>query len=304
MIHLLFFTVLSCYTIFILWPIALFLRWTYRTQNLNEGDRHIGRRGHRHGSILMAGRSWLYNRYHQDIARFEWHLGRRADDLSCYLSFGGGDNDRGVMFHFCIPWIASVFLTIDRGFRVKECKTGFRVDKESVWIYPLPYVMESNTSDPWYRQNWCFYYPWNWNWFSTEVLEHNRYISFMPEQQTTVYIESRKERKKGCVFKNIDNKIAASNSVSRIYPYTYVRKNGEVQKRQATVWVERMTWIRRWPIIPGRMVRTSIDVRFDQEVGEKVDSWKGGCTGCGYEMKPGETPEETLRRMEQERKFT
>ncbi len=32
-------------------------------------------------------------------------------------------------------------------------------------------------------------------------------------------------------------------------------------------------------------------------------SWKGGVLGCGYEMKPGETPKQTLRRMERERVF-
>jgi hypothetical protein len=53
-----------------------------------------------------------------------------------------------------------------------------------------------------------------------------------------------------------------------------------------------------------KMVHTSIDVKFDGEVGERTGSWKGGTIGCSYEMLPHETPENTLRRMESEREFT
>ena len=49
--------------------------------------------------------------------------------------------------------------------------------------------------------------------------------------------------------------------------------------------------------------RRSIDIDFNDEVGEETGSWKGGCTGCGYTMLDGELPEQTLRRMEKERKF-
>ena len=91
------------------------------------------------------------------------------------------------------------------------------------------------------------------------------------------------------------------------FPYTYTLRSGEVQRRLATVTVERRSWCwhsrpfkwLRWP----SMVRTSIDVAFDDEVGEGTGSWKGGCVGCGYDLQPGETPEQCLRRMEAERKF-
>jgi hypothetical protein len=51
------------------------------------------------------------------------------------------------------------------------------------------------------------------------------------------------------------------------------------------------------------MVRTSIWVTFNEEIGERVETWKGGTTGCGCDIRTGETPEMTLRRMEKERKF-
>lgn len=89
------------------------------------------------------------------------------------------------------------------------------------------------------------------------------------------------------------------------YPYAYVLKNGTVQSRTATVRVERRSWRPRclfWTRLFEK-TRTTISVSFDQEVGEESGSWKGGTTGCSYELLPGETPEQCLRRMEKERKF-
>lgn len=89
------------------------------------------------------------------------------------------------------------------------------------------------------------------------------------------------------------------------HPYSYTLKSGEVQKRTATVSKRRHVltyagtrWL-RWP----RWIRESIEVQFDGEVGERSGSWKGGTIGCGYTMLPGETPLQTLRRMEVERVF-
>lgn len=90
------------------------------------------------------------------------------------------------------------------------------------------------------------------------------------------------------------------------HPYTYILRNGEVQARTATVTKRRHVlnrrWLRRigWP----NHIRESIDVTFSGEVGERSGSWKGGTIGCGYDLKPGETMKQSLRRMESERKFS
>lgn len=89
------------------------------------------------------------------------------------------------------------------------------------------------------------------------------------------------------------------------HPYTYKLRSGEVQHRTATLTKRRhvITWrvLRRigWPY----WIKESIDIEFDGEVGEGAGSWKGGCIGCGYELQPGETMLEALRRMEREREF-
>lgn len=93
---------------------------------------------------------------------------------------------------------------------------------------------------------------------------------------------------------------------SETHPYTYTLRSGEVQHRQAKVTKRRHVLCRRafktfgWP----RWNKESIDVEFDGEVGERTGSWRGGTIGCGWDIKPGETMLDTLRRMERERTFT
>lgn len=92
---------------------------------------------------------------------------------------------------------------------------------------------------------------------------------------------------------------------SETYPYVYTLKRGKIQYRKATVKVEEREWRWRWFqwTTLFSLKRRTIAVDFNDEVGERTGSWKGGCTGCGYNMNDGELPEQTLRRMEKERKF-
>jgi hypothetical protein len=89
------------------------------------------------------------------------------------------------------------------------------------------------------------------------------------------------------------------------YPYKYVLKSGVVQERIATVTKKqvehRWNWFKWLPVT--KRVWTSIDISFNDEVGEETGSYKGGVTGCSHELLPNETPLESLRRMEKERKF-
>lgn len=88
------------------------------------------------------------------------------------------------------------------------------------------------------------------------------------------------------------------------YPYHYMTNQGAAQHVNATVYVRR-TFL-RWTLFGltiKRRIEHAIDISFDEEVGNQRGSWKGGVLGCGYTMKPGETPGETLRRMQRERRF-
>lgn len=89
------------------------------------------------------------------------------------------------------------------------------------------------------------------------------------------------------------------------HPYVYLRENREIQHRVATINGEEREWRPKWaPWLPWpRMVRRSIDVRFNDETGERTGSWKGGTIGCSTDWKKGETMLSALRRMERERRL-
>lgn len=103
------------------------------------------------------------------------------------------------------------------------------------------------------------------------------------------------------VYETWDERKAIEAQNQRTYPYRYICQNGEVQVVQAKVHIERRIWRRKWT--PLKIIRTSIDIQFSEEVGERRGSWKGGCISCGYPLLRGETVEQCLRRMEAERKF-
>lgn len=72
-----------------------------------------------------------------------------------------------------------------------------------------------------------------------------------------------------------------------------------------TIYVEEREWRPKWLKFTKlfSLVRRTIDVHFSREVGARKGSWKGGTIGCGYDMKPDETPLDCLKRMEVERNF-
>ena len=90
------------------------------------------------------------------------------------------------------------------------------------------------------------------------------------------------------------------------HPYKYITKNNEEQNCLATIRVVEMEWRWKWFkwLRYTQLIKKSINIEFNDEVGERKGSWKGGCTGCSYEILPNETPFECLKRMEKERKFT
>ena len=89
------------------------------------------------------------------------------------------------------------------------------------------------------------------------------------------------------------------------HPYRYITKNGKIQDCIATIRVEEREWRWKWFkwLKYTRKIRRDIEIDFSDDIGEKKGTYKGGCTGCSYEMLKNETPYETLKRMEKERKF-
>ncbi len=96
------------------------------------------------------------------------------------------------------------------------------------------------------------------------------------------------------------------NRLVNKYKYNYTDSyDGEVIP--CTYWLEEREWRRKWftwcNLKWFKKVDRYIEIVFEKEVGKRKGSWKGGCLGCGYTLKPGESPQECIQRMEKERKF-
>lgn len=137
----------------------------------------------------------------------------------------------------------------------------------------------------------CIHLPWELNWIRTSCLKKNGEWEH----------ETKKSRDKNFW----DKEKWGDTLYSETHPYQYTTKNGTVQNVTATIGVEEREWRWRWFMWFKfiNMKKKTIDVNFSDDIGERKGSWKGGTTGCGYELLPNETPFECLKRMERERKF-
>lgn len=211
-----------------------------------------------------------------DEMRFSWGS---ISFRTWALGFGAmTDADDGGHISLHLPWLA-VYVHVSNAVAARCKRWHLRATREALH----------------YGRNSVMRWPWEWDWQTTELLDFDRNVVAI-------------ERKGGPRFWDIarrdsfDEHRALIATVSQTFPYRYMLQNGEVQERQATVHVERRTWRRRcFPFL--RRSVTTIEVAFDGEVGERTGSWKGGCVGCGQELWWGETPRESLRRMEQTRRF-
>jgi hypothetical protein len=196
----------------------------------------------------------------------EWHEHRRA-----WVSIGLGL----VLVCFSFPWRRVV---PDHG----QCSGptyGF-------YFFEDHFVVQwgKSTGRPRSDPKKFFYLPWSW--------QHIRHDYLNPDGSLH--------------HRSGPREYDAPAETKESHPYTYVLRNGTVQNRTATINGEEREWRWRWfTWLPWpRQISRVINVSFNDEVGERTGSWKGGTLGCGWEWKHGESMLQALRRMERERKFT
>ena len=141
----------------------------------------------------------------------------------------------------------------------------------------------------WGKHTKVLWYPWSWDFYKRwELVEGGSYA-----QGREFWVEVPRRMNHG--------QLATKHTAD----YSYTRKSGEKQQVTATYYVDlmehRWRWL-AWLPFPSRRAKC-ISVEFSAEVGEGAGSWKGGVLGCGYDMRPGESALECLRRMERERRF-
>lgn len=243
-------------------------------------------------TVVAAIKSWSrfqwvdYRRGKVESLRFSW------GEVALSPGFGLGVHaygDRPCLYIFAV--FVKVFVPLRRlNWGDEWLDYGFSFHEDALHLHWGP--TEGTRAE---RRSWVWWYPWNFDWRSTELLDFDRNVVAVERADGERFYRIGE---KGS-WERHQTRVAA---VSKTFPYRYVLRSGEVQERQATVHVERRIWRRKClPFL--RRICTSIEVRFNAEVGEKTGSWKGGCTGCGQDLWPDETPEECLRRMERDQRF-
>lgn len=88
----------------------------------------------------------------------------------------------------------------------------------------------------------------------------------------------------------------------RTYNYKFEKLN---QESKCKYYVCEYCWRPKWLKWTDKfsLKRRTIEVEFENEMGPRVGSWKGGVLSCMFTMKENETPEECIKRMEKEYTF-
>jgi hypothetical protein len=162
---------------------------------------------------------------------------------------------------------------------------GFAVHGDTFWIYRGGDYEDGQCQNQWITWDLPFFsYVFDGHWIMDRGMNWIK-TSYKRNDGMPVSYEFRKEL-----------------AYSETHPYTYTLKKGTVQNRIATCTIEKRKWHRKWfPFLTKES--KVIDIEFNDEVGERSGSWKGGTIGCSHEMLPDDTIETCLRRMEKEREF-
>lgn len=252
----------------------------FHWQNLND------KRDGRQGLAVRNGRCWWHFRERR-VVRIEWSF------LTPRCGFGIDFDDDGITAFLQVPLLFSFFLTLAGRWNILKSfswamgrSSAIQVHNGAVWIKPWSREGEWRSTDPWWIRGVNFSInPFEW--------KHQQHLVKCHDGSWEPYV--------GCWE---DEKTPDRRKVYTS-PYRYVLNDGTIQDRIATYHVER--WTRRprclrWTSLFEKS-RTSIDVSFNDEVGERTGSWKGGTVGCSFELRKGEAPFAALRRMEATRTF-
>lgn len=229
-------------------------------------------------------------RVNKDSIDFKWGYFAPRPSFSLLLHRGGYFDQRyaiTVALGYGVLHIKLPFKTrLREGCDMPEY--GITVHNDTLWIYKGGFYDESIGQVQDLNSSWSWYLPF----FSYEFDGH--------------WVQNKDRQWVLMGSRHCDGpeswKFRETGAYTEVHPYQYTLQSGEVQERTATCSIEKRKWHRKWFPFLTRISQV-IDIEFSDEVGERSGSWKGGTIGCSYEMRPDDTIESCLRRMEKERKF-
>lgn len=213
---------------------------------------------------------------------------------ACKISFFDGRLNRDVQLHFSVI-LFELFFTWEDVLPEKWIPKDYEQERELGFYY-----FERALYLKLWAKTKAIYMPWDMVHVRWSVLLKDG--NYWHETAWT-----RKTEKQLPKIKPYVGSVVDEFRYQETFDYTYTLRSGEIQRVTATCGLEEREWRWRWFKwfrVPGTYtIRRSIDIDFSEEVGEERGSWKGGTIGCGYELLPGESIEQCLRRMEKERRF-
>lgn len=231
---------------------------------------------------------WRINR---DSIDFKWGYFAPRPAFNLTLHRGGYFNQRYAVTFALGYGVLHIKLPVKTSLK-EGCdmpQYGIAIHNDTFWVYKGGFYDESIGQVQDRNSSWSWYLPFFSYEFDGHWIQNKNHEWVMMGRRHHDGPEPWKFRESGAAY-------------TEVHPYRYTLRSGQVQERTATCTIEKRKWHRKWfPFL----TRTSqvIDIEFSDEVGERSGSWKGGTIGCSYEMRPDDTIESCLRRMESERKF-
>ena len=161
------------------------------------------------------------------------------------------------------------------GFSLSNLGSGYNF----LSIYFGPQTHDSSTT-----KSWCKTFPWTeWNCVRHSLYRPDGTHFFTEDSRNRSSMEFYDKKKEcpSCYFEFEDydgERIIATCVVTEME------------------WHKGYGWFKWLKYFCKPMIRRSLDLQFDSEVGPEKGSWKGGTIGHGIEMLVGESPEQAFRR--------
>jgi len=270
--------------------------------NMYFWTQNLAKANNKHWSLW-----WTH--FRGKLNRFSWEVCFYNKNIALELNLYDGDNYDDIQLHIGLIFI-SIWFSIHGVLKPKDYQArlnGISIHDWMINIKIWKKAHEWNSDGSSHILDWSFFLPF-FNW----EFQNDKEMVMMPDGSwSPIWIDTSNQftTKWHARWNNgVQNDLPPDGRWNDVYSYSYKLNSGIVQHVKAWIFVERMQWRRKWfewCSWPWFMVKNkqSIEIAFSDEVGERSGSWKGGVLGCSYEMEEGERPQDTLRRMERNRKF-
>lgn len=193
--------------------------------------------------------------------------------------------------HVASTWDAATVARMGRNWYEETFprEYGFRLSDGFLQVFLGAQTHDSSTT-----QGWNKFLPW------TQWRFHRQSYHGLAGELLREWIEPRRRKRDGSAIDRYTEQRDFKQAMPKI---AFEIEDDDGQRIQATTHIEEREWTFgegefQWlGFFRRNMVRRSLAIEFDKEVGPEKGSWKGGTMGTGIEMLPGELHEEAFRRF-------